>query len=114
MEYSHYSEDDLQNLQHVFGHQSVSELHNILNRTDPDKRHKIVRNTLEIITNNYQTCMKYGSKPRIFKLTIGTEDLKFNHIVEVDVMYISRKPLIHIFSSATHFCAPKFLKKVFS
>ena len=42
------------------------------------------------------TCAKHSAKPRGFNLTIGAEDLQFNHILAVDIMYINGKSVIYI------------------
>lgn len=47
--------------------------------------------------------------PRQFKITIGADDLKFNHIISVDTILIFGKPIIHIVDETTHFSPAKFL-----
>jgi hypothetical protein len=68
-----------------------------------------VRKALESITKNCQICEHSASKPRHFRLSIGTDDIIFNHVVAVDVMYLQSKPLLHVVCEATHYQAARFL-----
>lgn len=42
-------------------------------------------------------------------MTVGSDGLKFNHIVAVDIMYISNLPVLHLVDEATHYSAAQFL-----
>lgn len=48
---------------------------------------------------------------RRFKLTIGTDDLRFNYSVQVDTLFLGGRPVLNMIDMATHFCATSFLKK---
>jgi hypothetical protein len=43
---------------------------------------------------------------------MGTADLRFNHVVAVDVMYLQSKPVLHVVCESTHYQAAKFLKNM--
>ncbi len=109
--FSLYTESHLKRLHRVFGHPSVQALHNLLKRADPSNLSKDTKHTLMEISKQCEVCMKYASKPRRFKLTIGTEDLQFNHTIAVDVMHLAGKAVLHIVDEATHFSAAQFLRK---
>jgi hypothetical protein len=47
----------------------------------------------------------------MFKLTVGADDIRFNHTVAVYIMYIEVKPVIHVVCEATHFQAARFFAK---
>lgn len=50
------------------------------------------------------------SKPRLFRLTLGTEESPFNHKVVVDTMLLNSKPVLHLVHKNTHFTAACFLE----
>ena len=58
------------------------------------------------------TSETYAGKPKRFKVTIETDDLKFNHVLAVDIMYINGKTIIHVVDEATHYQAALFLRRV--
>lgn len=37
-------------------------------------------------------------------------DLIYNHTVQIDTMYLERKPVLHMVDQATHFCSAVFFK----
>ena len=68
-----------------------------------------VRQTIESLTKSCTTCFENAAKPQRFKFTVGTDDLRFNHIVAVDVMYINNRPLLHVIDEATQYASAMFL-----
>ena len=111
IDYCLYSTTELRRLHRVFGHPSVNALANLLKRANPEEFTSDVRKTLQNISEKCDICIKHSSKPRRFKLTVGTGDLRFNHTVAVDVMYLSGKAVLHMVDEATHYSAAQFLKK---
>lgn len=65
-------------------------------------------NAIKKIRDSCKICKTYAATPRRFKLTVGTSDLRFNHIVQVDTMIIDYRPILHIVHTASHFCAAAF------
>ena len=112
MEYALYTEKELKRLHRVFGHPSVVALQNLLKRANPDEFGPELRQALEEISSACGTCATYASKPRRFKITIGIDDLRFNHVLAVDVMYIRNKPILHVVDEATHYAAATFLRSM--
>ena len=109
---SFYTEPELKRLHRVFGHPSVTALKHLLRKADPEKFNTEVKEALHAIVKECMICAKHAAKPRRFKLTIGTDDLQFNHILAVDITYINGKPVIHVVDEATHYQAALFLKRV--
>lgn len=105
-----YTEHELRSIHRAFGHPSVSSLHKVLKKASTEPLAKDVKKGLEEITADYLTCRKHSPSPRRFKLTVGTEDLVFNHHIYVDTMFISGRAVLHIVDEATHFTAASFLK----
>ena len=82
-DYILYTDDELRHPHRAFGHPSAKALENVLRRA---RQHKPdPRNILDDITKNCSSCAKSSKKPRIFKLTVGTEEYRFNHIVAMDI-----------------------------
>lgn len=109
---SFYTEPELKRLHRVFGHPSVTALGHLLRRADPENYSYNVKHARYDIMRECMTCVKHAAKPRRFKVTIGTDDLRFNHIIAVDIMYINEKPVIHVVDEATNYQAAMFLKRV--
>ena len=101
-------------LHRSFGHPSASALYKLLRRAHPDEANQSTRQTLEQIAKECETCLRHASKPRRFKLTVGHNNARFNHVVAVDIMYINNKPILHVVDEATHFSSAQWLRKVSS
>lgn len=69
---------------------------------------KITR-SLEKIKDERKICSKLDSSPRRFKLSVASEELRFNHRVQGDTIFIDGRPVIDMVDEATHFCAVSFL-----
>lgn len=52
-----------------------------------------------------------STKPRHFKLTIGSQSLRFNHHVHVDTMFLDGRPSVLIVDEATHFPTARFCSR---
>ena len=110
MTYSHHTESQLHPLHRVFGHPFVSALLNLLSRCHPDKLPKEAKDQLRKLTETCVTFSVNASRPRRFRLTVGTNDIRFKHTVAADIMYIQSSPVLHIVYEATHYSAVAFLK----
>jgi hypothetical protein len=99
-------------LHRSFGNPSVNELTNVLNRARPEEDGSQFRKLISKITQNCHVCSMTASKPRRFKLTIGSEDIRFNHCVALDVMYLIGRPVLHVVCEQTHYQAARFLKNM--
>lgn len=107
--YSMYTEKELRKLHRVFGHPSVRALTNLLRRADPRAMNPSVVEAVKEITHACTICATHAKRPRRFKLTVGTDDLRFNHVIAVDIMFLRGRPTLHIVDEATHFNQAKFL-----
>lgn len=107
-----FTYDELKKLHRSFGHPTVSTLYNLLRRARKEECHKDVRDAIEQLTESCKVCSEHSSKPKRFKLSIGTEDGRFNSVVAVDIMYLGGKPVLHAVDETTHFAAASFLKNI--
>lgn len=104
-----YTEAEVRQLHRAFGHPSVEKLSNLLSVARPEEMNGSVRTAIDHLTKRCGTCSKTSARPRRFKLTVGSEDLRFNHVVAVDVMYLDGRAVLHAVDEATHFSAASFL-----
>lgn len=70
-----------------------------------------VREAIAEISKLRIQCSLYASIPKRFKITVGTADLQFNHIVAVDDIYISNRPIKNVLDEATNYDAAIFSEK---
>jgi hypothetical protein len=76
---------ELTRLHRNLGHPSISRMHTILKRARPEDVDGLPE-MLKEITENCEICEKNARSPRFFKIAVGTEDLRFNKVVAIDVM----------------------------
>lgn len=110
VEHIHYTHDELRKLHIAFGHPSARALEAILRRARPNEPG--VRDEIEAIIKNCLTCARHSSVPRRFKLTVGTEEHRFNHIVAIDVVKIDGHNVLHCVDESTHFGAASILSSM--
>lgn len=108
MDFWLYSYSELRKLHSAFGHPRVSARHNLLKRANPENFDQAVREELETFSRECKICTKYSGNLRRFKLSVGNEDLKLNHTVSLEFIYIFGKPFIHIVDEETHFTTKNF------
>lgn len=102
--YIFYTEIELLKLHHSFGHPSAKALYNLLKRASPTTD-LMLKKSLDSIVKEFLNCARNAIKPRRFKLTIGTEKYRFNHIVAADVVYIDGKNVLNLVDESNHFGA---------
>lgn len=91
-----YTESQLKRLHRNFGHPSASALYELLKRADFSKAGEKTKGSIQDIVKKCITYQNYSSPSSRFKLTIRSEELQLNHIVALDMMFICKKPVLHI------------------
>lgn len=104
------TEAELRNIHRSFGHPSIRATEGLLKRESGRSLSTHVRRSIERIAAECKPYSTYATAYRRFKLTVGSDDLRFNHSVKVDAMFLLGRPVHHIIDMATHFCAAPFLK----
>jgi hypothetical protein len=107
-----FTESELKSLHRSFGHPSAGALYRLLKRARPEQTSATVQEAIEELTKQCGPCEERKRRPRRFKLTLGSEDLSFNSVVAVDVMYLDGDPILHVVDEATHFAAASYLRNV--
>lgn len=109
---THFIRAQLVKVQRNFFHPNVSKLLNFIKRAWPEHATKEMRSILDDITKRYDPFQSIKPGPHRFRVTIGTENLRFNERVMMDIMYLSSSPVLKIVDEGTHFSAACFLKKL--
>lgn len=106
-----YTEAELGRIHRVFGHPSVAATYKLLRKASTKPLKRGLRRRLEELAEACKVCKRNAAAPRRFKLTVGSDDLSFNHKIIVDTMFIEGRAVLHIIDEATHFTAATFLRK---
>lgn len=80
----------------------------LLRREGGSDLDKETRDMIAKIGEACDVCKTHSATPRRFKLTIGADDLRFNHCVQIDTMFIQNLPIMHMVDAATQFRAASF------
>jgi hypothetical protein len=87
---------ELKHLHRRFGHPLIERLRRILERSE----HEFDIKALEHLTRYCYYCQKYRKSPGRFKFTLK-DDIDFNYLIVVDIMYIDGLPILYIVDEAT-------------
>lgn len=104
------TKQELQTVHRTFIPPSVRLLERLLKRADRSSLDKETISALKKIEEDYILCGKIDSYLRRFKLTVRSEELRFNHRVQVDTMFIKCRPVIHMVDETRRFGAVAFLR----
>lgn len=94
------TETELRRLYRRFGHPMADRLSRVLERAGYDD---VDRGMLCQITKLCTHCQRFGKSLGRFKFTLRDDTIDFNHTIFVDVMYIEKKPILHIIDEATRY-----------
>lgn len=81
-----------------FGHLSLYCLYQLLKQL----RHNIKLEILKYFTKYYGQCQKYSQLPEHFAFTLKI-DLDFNFNIIINIMYIKKKPVLHLADKKNNF-----------
>ena len=91
-----------------FYHPSAEKLLNLIKRAEPKHATPEVRALLKDISERCRICQYHSPKPRRFTASIN-EGIVFNRVVILDLMWIHKRPLLHVIDKDTHYPAARFL-----
>ncbi len=104
-----FTRDQLSKLHRQFHHPSSEKLFKLLSRSRPDEATPETLEILKDINKRCDPCQRITNAPRRFKVTLGSEHIKFNERIQMDLMYIDSKPILHIIDEGTKFSAAQFI-----
>src|SRR6266568_7660012 len=87
---------EIHRLHRRFGHPLAKKLYKVLERS---RHNNINRKAINHLTKYCSYCQKYRHSPGRFKFTLH-EDLDFNYLVYIDIIYINGSPVLHIIDEA--------------
>ena len=103
-----FNKTELEKLHRRFAHPSTRKLPNLLKRARPDQVSSETRKVLDNIVASCNPCQRMAPKPYVFQVSMP-EDIAFNHEIIADIMWIDRKPALHVVDRGTHYSAAAFL-----
>lgn len=103
-----YTEKELRTPHRTFCHPSVKALEMLLCPANGPLFDGRTTQSLELTREDGTICTEYWSAPLRFKLGVDSEELRFNHLVQVYTMLLNSWPVIHMVEEATHCCASSF------
>lgn len=107
--FSFYNKIELRTLHRKFRQPFMRALHMLLRRANRPSFDLKITESLEKIKEHRKICNKLASSPRRFRLSVGSEELRFNHRVQLYTKFTEGRPVIDMVDKATHFCASSFL-----
>ena len=92
-----FTRTQLQRLHRQFFHPSADKLYKLLKRSRPDETTPETKKILEDLTKRCDPCQRIHRGPTRFRVSLGTEEIRFNERVIMDIMYLdNNKPVLHI------------------
>ena len=104
-----FTRNELQRIHKHFWHPSASKLFNLLKRTHPEDTSSETLKILNEIQSACRTCAVYSKGPHRFRVSFPKEECVFNHELALDLMWLKKKPVLHVVDTSTHFSAAIFL-----
>ena len=106
---TYFTRSQLHKLHRQFFHPSAEKLYNLLNRSRPEETTPKTLEILKDISKRCDPCQKIRRVPTRFRVTLGSENVRFNERIMMDIMYIGHSPVLHIGDEETKFSAAAFL-----
>ena len=104
---------ELKKLHRSFVHPSAEKLFQLIRRAQPANADTNTKRTIQEISDRCGTCQMFGKKPLSFKVSANIpnagDQLTFNRQVDLDVLWIQGRPVLHIVDHETHFSSACFL-----
>ena len=104
-----FTRSELNKLHRHFWHPSSAKLYNLLKRTHPEETNEDTRRTLEEIQKACKTCTIMSPQPHRFRVSFPKGPCVFNEELALDLMWLDKKPVLHVVDTNTHFSAAMFL-----
>lgn len=108
----HFKRSQLAKLHRNFFHPSASKLFNLIKKARREHANKETLRILQDTTKRFDPCQRIKPGPYGFRVSLGTENLRLNERIFMDIMNLGSHPVLHIADEATHFSAASFLTKI--
>lgn len=110
MTYALYTEAQVRAIHRNFRNPSIRGTEGLLRRAQEGRLDTSTRDSTAQIAANCKMCMIHATAPRRVKLTVGADELRFNHSVQCDAMFTTGKPVLRMVDVVTYFCATTLLR----
>ena len=110
--YTFYTTRQLHKLHQQFTHPSATKLYELLKTDRKESVTSKTLRTLEKTSAECQPCQRIANSPTRFRVSLGSENVRFNSRVFLDIMYLDGKPELHLVDDATRLSATQFLESV--
>lgn len=104
-----FTRAQLHKLHKQFFHPSATKLFNLMKRARPEHATPETLEILKDISRRCDPCQRIKPAPTRFRVSFGSEHVRFNERILMDVMYLGNSPVLHIVDDGTKFSAARFL-----
>lgn len=102
---------ELQRLHDRFGDPHEEKFYNLLKRSELENVDGDTRKLLEDVLHKCKPCQTSAQVPRRFKFSLK-DDKEFNQTVFVDILYIDKKPILHVVDESARYQAAQWIPNV--
>ena len=106
----HYSVAELDRIHRHFGHPHPDRLFAVLQQAGDPHATAEMRAQLAALTRPCQVCQRLAQAPSRFRVALPHDDIVFNRLILLDIMYLDGKPVLHVIYKDTLFSAAAFLE----
>lgn len=106
----YYTTVELDRLHKHFNHPHPDRLSALLRRANDGKIEAGTRDELEQLTAACDVCQRLSKAPGRFRVSMPNDDLVFNRVVLMDLMYLDGRSVMHIVDKDTLFSAAVFTR----
>jgi hypothetical protein len=92
-----------------FGHPSPEKLYDLIRRADPET--DVKKATLQGISRECGTCQRFSKKPLCRQVSLPNDNVIFNRQVDLDILYINQKAILHMIDHDTRFAAARYVRE---
>lgn len=96
-----FSREQLRKLHRQFAHPAAEKLYKLLRIAQPEQTSPETLKVLQDLTSCLEPCSKINNVPYRLCVPMGTENVRFNRRVNMDIMYLEGKPVRHLVDEAT-------------
>eukprot|EP00171_Calliarthron_tuberculosum_P018035 IDg18035t1 len=104
-----YSETELKRIHRHFYHPKPERLYSLIKRAGDREATPETMKKLENLTESCDVCQRLSEQPGRFRVSLPNEEIVFNRVVLIDLMYLDSKSVLHIICKDTLFSAAIFL-----
>lgn len=104
-----YTTEELRKMHRHFFHPKSIRLYAVMKRADPDNCTPRDLHELEEISSRCDVCQRLSRAPNRFRVSLPHDDVVFNRIPFVDIMFLDGKAVLHCVDRETKLKAAAFL-----